>query len=233
MPSIGQVLNRRGDLSTFLVHLTKTIEERSALTNLESILDEGRLRAVRGMGWGIREMLITGYDSQKVVCFSEAPLQEINGLLDIEGRQVNLEPYGIAFTKMTARKKGANPVWYVDTRADHEGQIAEALDALLKRANAGKAPFTDFAVSRIFPFIEEMGVSKAGNRKEFWWEREWRHVGDFEFTPEEVVLVLAPEKDHPALARFGRNLVDPSWSLERMVASLAGLSEAAVTPFTA
>ena len=47
MRSIEQVLNRRADLSTFLVHLTRADDERhtSALENLSSILDESRIRA--------------------------------------------------------------------------------------------------------------------------------------------------------------------------------------------
>jgi hypothetical protein len=40
---------------------------------------------------------------------------------EIEGRQVRLEPYGVAFTKMTARRLGANPVWYVDMTPNESG----------------------------------------------------------------------------------------------------------------
>lgn len=172
MRTIRQALNRRSDLSSFVVHLTKTVGDQSALANLTNILVNGRIEARSFYGWAKREWIHSEWESQKVACFSEAPLQEIQGLLDIEDRQVKLEPYGVVFTKMVARRKGANPVWYVDTRPDYEGNLADALDALLAEANGGARAFADYESSKLFPFIEEMGESKLGNRKEFWWERE-------------------------------------------------------------
>jgi hypothetical protein len=46
----------------------------------------------------------------------------------IAGRRVDLEPYGLAFTKLGARRKGANPVWYVDRTAGaaHQWKVAKA-----------------------------------------------------------------------------------------------------------
>jgi hypothetical protein len=39
----------------------------------------------------------------------------------IEGRSVQLEPYGIAITKKLGRKGGVNPVWYLDMTPGHAG----------------------------------------------------------------------------------------------------------------
>jgi hypothetical protein len=83
------------------------------------------------------------------------------------------------------------------------------------------------------PFIEQMGKPKE-TRKEFWWEREWRHVGDFSFDFGDLVVIFAPEEEHDdfddhlyALKEKGRRpqLVDASWGLERMIAALARVSE--------
>jgi hypothetical protein len=45
------------------------------------------------------------------------------------------------------------------------------------------------------------------------------------FFDTEVVLVLAPEADHADFERVAPGkVIDPSWSLERMIAKLVGLS---------
>ncbi len=114
---IRDVLNRRGDLSTFVVHLTRTAGGVSAKERLESILAERRFRATTSMGWAAEQddPADAAKQSQRVVCFSETPLEHIYSLVaDIEGRQIQLEPYGVAFTKLTARRLGINPIWYVD-----------------------------------------------------------------------------------------------------------------------
>jgi hypothetical protein len=70
------------------------------------------------------------------------------------------------------------------------------------------------------------------SQKEFWWEREWRKRGNFQFTPAEVALIVAPEDTHNTLRRvFSRPVVDASWGLERMIASLAQVPDADLTPF--
>lgn len=233
MPPITQVLNRRSDLSTFLVHLTKQTPDGTASQNLKNMLHFGRIYPTRAQGWGKRLTLGAAYVSQKAVCFTEAPLDQIHGLLDIEDRQVNLEPYGLVFTKMVARRKGANPVWYVDTAVAHPQNLEAALDELVMQAKAGPEPFETSAISKVLPFFEEMGISATGHKKEFWWEREWRCLGDFEFGATEIALILAPEEEHAAFGTYGPHCVDAAWSLERMIAALAGLSESDVTPFTA
>jgi hypothetical protein len=78
-----------------------------------------------------------------------------------------------------------------------------------------------------------MGPTSSGTRKEFWWEREWRHVGDLAVRWPNIVAVLAPEDDHDDLddelvAMQGRRrrrppIIDPSWGIERMIGALAGI----------
>ena len=63
----------------------------------------------------------TAEASQRVVCFTETPLEHIHLLTsDIDGRQIKFEPYGIALTKPIARSSGTNPVWYVDITPGHD-----------------------------------------------------------------------------------------------------------------
>lgn len=43
----------------------------------------------------------------------------------------------------------------------------------------------------VTPFVDETGGSYN-----FEWEREWRHVGDLHFTPDDVAFLIIPEESH-------------------------------------
>lgn len=239
MSTIAEVLHRRSDLSTFLVHLTKSGTE-DALHNLRKMLGEGTIEARTAMGWTAKKAAELGEpaeDSQRVVCFSEAPLEQVYSLAaEIVGRREKLEPYGLVFTKMVARRKGANPIWYVDmSPSGRIWEISIALDRLASEAAAlGKEGFSGHPAAAIFPFAEQMGTwPTTGTQKEFWWEREWRHVGPFPFRGKELALILAPERHHEELHKVSeRPCIDATWSLERMIAHLASLGPDDVTPFS-
>lgn len=50
MPTIAEMLNGRGDLATFVVHLTRDYADEDAPVNLRSILQTGRIEARSPMG---------------------------------------------------------------------------------------------------------------------------------------------------------------------------------------
>lgn len=241
MPAIGQVLHRRSDLATFVVHFTRRSASATAEENLVQMLVQGCIEARTAMGWGRGTAERFGAEasgSQKAVCFSEAPLEHLDSLTaDIDGRRIALEPYGIAFTKMVARRKGANPVWYVDMTPGHDWTLAKALDQLCDELTVhaireGSAQFAAHPAAALLPFYEGMGTWPTG-RKEFWWEREWRKTDHFTFGTHDVALIVAPEDTHPALRRhFSRPMIDASWGLERMIASLANVPATDLTPFS-
>lgn len=127
---IREVLNRRSDLTTFLVHLTREHTAGvSAAASLESIVRERKLRAASPLGWAKTEDETKDprRQTQRVVCFRETPLEHTYSLFaDIAGRDVHLQPYGLALTKILARIMGVHPVWYVDmtTRGGREWEEA-------------------------------------------------------------------------------------------------------------
>jgi len=224
---IDELLHRRGDLSTFLVHLTAAGVE--AETNLISILSGRKIEArnpyglLRDFARDNAEAYIDLYQSQRVVCLTETPLEHVWMMCaNIADRGHPLSSYGIAFAKPWAREIGANPVWYIDMlRTGHRGWdwLTKPLMNLAKQTlqEGGKKyadPFklgdgvppnetgltiAQSPVAQIAPFIETMGpVGPEGQtrRREFWWEREWRYRGDLEFKWSEVVAIFAPADRH-------------------------------------
>ena len=244
MTHIRDILHRRTDLSTFVVHLTRATDSASAIEVLAEIASSHVLKAGRAFGWARDhdDPAEQSHRSQRCVCFSETPLEHINLLLgSIEpAREIVMEPYGLALPKMLARRSAINPVWYVDMSPGRDWILRDALDALVASTvetakNSGR-PFGDYYLARITPFIDHMGTwPSTGGQKEFWWEREWRHVGDM-VVPEPGVIWLCPENKIDDLRDLsGRPIdpwIDPRWGLERIIAHLAKIPRAHITPFT-
>jgi hypothetical protein len=247
MASIESLLHRRPDLSTFLVHLTRQVDERSPRQNLCAILHERCIRARNpyGMAKDHEALLAPLTLSQKVVCFSETPLEHAWMMVhDIEKRRAPLSSYGLVFTRIAGRRRACDPVWYLDITPGHDwlvNPVQRLVTRAVRMAGLGATRDTapvDLDVLRLAPFIEQMGPMNNGGRKEFWWEREWRHTGDFGFEPDEVVAILAPEHDHRqtradvADTPFApRPILDPHWGLQRMIAALAGVPARDSGPF--
>jgi hypothetical protein len=226
--NLNDILNRRSDLSTFLIHLTRAGDQPSK-QNLEAILRGGSIgaRNVYGHLSKYTDKLADGGKSQRSVCFTESPLEYTYILAsDIDDRSFCFEPYGIAIPKKLGRKKGINPVWYLDITPGHTW-LTQPLDRLRDKYIQGGCQDKDIA--SIFPYIEQMGsgpTGAGGYRKEFWWEREWRHVGDFALPSHLICLCPEAEIDHfsSIMAETSRKggCIDPTWSLERIIAQLAG-----------
>lgn len=255
MVKIEDLLHRRTDLSTFLVHLTRDAD-CSARDNLISILEAGLIEARTPLGPArhLEKHLSGTIASQKVVCLTETPLEHVWMMLEeIEKRQIQFRPYGLATTKAAARHAGANPVWYSDMTKvgrtwplKHMGDLVAA--AVLHATVDGEVDadvLADDPFLQLTPYFETMGpTGTPGEHKEFWWEREWRMVGDYHLGhPRRWVAVLAPEGDHEALRAeleerdidagwAKRPMLDPSWGLERMIAHLAKVNEDYIGPFT-
>jgi len=156
----------------------------------------------------------------------ETPLEHVILLIgDIPGHAHPLQPYGVAITRQQGRDMGVNPVWYVDTTPGHV-PLVDAIRQLIDDALAS-GDFRASAVARLTPFIEPMGPTPSGHR-ETWWEREWRHVGDFPLPPNHIVF--CPEAEMEEVRRSltrgaaGTAFVDPTWSMEQTISHLAGFA---------
>ncbi|MGL5864922.1 MAG: abortive infection system antitoxin AbiGi family protein [Dermatophilaceae bacterium] len=200
--------------------------------------------------------------TQKAVCFTETPLEHLWMMVEqIDGRAVQFEPYGLAITKTTGRRAGANPVWYTDITPGHgwpmkavNAAVAQAVERADCDGQTNPKVLCEEPIFQITPWIEQMGPMNNGDRKEFWWEREWRAVGNFTVRPESVVAVLAPEDEHAKLTTdleeidaapmpakqavavpnsgwASRPVLDPRWGLERMIATIARVPDQNIGPF--
>lgn len=204
------------------------------MDNLLSVVETRKIEARRALGMAqhLDGYLQGSVADQRVLCFSEMPLEHAWMMTEeIEGRTIQFSRYGLVFTKTTARRKGCNPVWYLDIAPGHDWltvpinklvqeAVATATDAA---SHVNTSVLAGEPVLKLTPFIEQMGPTNTG-KKEFWWEREWRHVGDFNFFGRQVVALLAPESTHDALrqdiAAMGGSwskrvppILDPIWGL--------------------
>jgi hypothetical protein len=248
MAKIEDLLQRRNDLSTFLVHLTRDTGTETARANLLRILDREvvEARSVYGMGKAYEDVDSEFQNSQRVV-FTETPLEHVWMMCqDIESRSMHFSHYGLAVTKSWARRNHINPVWYLDISSrGGPDWLTQPINRLLERAyddsvEDEEAPLADSDIAKIAPFIEQMGPMRSGGRKEFWWEREWRHVGHLHVPWQHIVAVFAPNNQHSRLLEqmtegvspkyTAPPLLDPRWGLERMIASLAHIDAADAGP---
>ena len=86
---------------------------------------------------------------------------------------------------------------------------------------------------RTLPFTEQMGTwPSLGTQKEFWWEREWRHQGDFDISGRPIILCPAADQleiravleEQGTKAIDEPSFIDPQWSLEQIIGKLAGFT---------
>lgn len=198
-------MNFRTDLSPFLVHLTRTNGTDSARTCLEMIITEMSLMAgsslVSHASFGLAYARLQDPDlSQyfKAVCLTETPLDQIHCLLEIENRDVNLEPYGLVFLRRPLQERGVAPVIYLNNERGDKPALIRALAEMVDQ--------NQVLARQILPFVAVFGsllppggegTPRAG-RIDFLWEREWRWPafnGNLQFSHAEVFLGLCPHED--------------------------------------
>jgi hypothetical protein len=207
MRDIAEILLFRGDLSPFLVHLTRSFDEVSARTRLRHILNERRLvpgdSRVSDVRFGGNTNQIEADEQKRLfsaICFTETPLSEIHCLLEIGGRAVNLEPYGLVFLKTRLRTREVSPVIYINNEGGAGDDAIKALFTLRPHAFS----------HRVLPLVAVFGLkvwppgapARPPGRVDFLWEREWRRpaaLGNLEFGAEDIFCGLCP---HDEIADF-------------------------------
>lgn len=234
MREIDDILLFREDISPFLVHLTRDCEGNSAKKNLESIIERRRLiagtAAVSDGRFGIKTVQMDLYQKQRyfsAVCLTETPINEIHCLLEIRGRQVDLQPYGLVFLKTQLQIRGVSPVVYVNNETGDGDVIIRAMASLINthpEAAAKLLPLVSVFGNRITP----PGAAKKKQRVDFRWEREWRfpHAkGPLEFSDSDLFVGLCPQREIKFFERKlpGIDFIDPTrnmkWYATKLIAA--------------
>lgn len=205
------------DMSDYVVHFTKLTEPQSDYNAIMRILATGSLQPNRGFGIG--KGRAPAPQTQYAVCFSEIPAGQWARLEQRRGTK-----YGLGFRKEFILSKGGGPIWYAWKDTPHW----LALQQLMKDAATDR----NAVIWQLTPMIDAPGKYN-GSQYEFDWEREWRHVGDMHFSPEDVAFLLIPEDLHSAAREFFRSaaientgpaylcpFVDPAWDKQRVHAAL-------------
>jgi hypothetical protein len=233
MRKIDDILLFRADISPFLVHMTKKTDTMSATQVLEKIIEEKLVRPGRAevsdIRYGGYTLNMSDEDRQLyfgATCFTETPLDEIHCLLDINYRQINLEPYGLVFLKDKLLLKGVSPVIYLNNETGDKDKVAQALFSLID-SHAG-------AAAKLLPLMSVFGqkiqspfsANRPKGRVDFRWEREWRQPCAKEgvsFDDDDVFIGLCPheeikhfEEAYPSI-RFVDPLRPMKWYASKLI----------------
>jgi hypothetical protein len=242
MLSKADLIRQRGDLSEFLVHMTRSgsLKKFKDLYSLENddlvsivgkdslidIIKSLRIEARSPFGYFNYLVKYTRADGSqknvtskvqrdwlKAVCFTETPINHVHlQTKKIIGRRLHFEPYGLAFKEHIVRKRSGNPLFYVDTR---NKLLRGSLDSIANSLDCPKHRY-------LMPFVEGFGPpwyqsQSSPQEVDFRWEREWRVVGDFMFALGDVAFGFCPEVDIPDFESLVSNkfpFVDPNGDID-------------------
>jgi hypothetical protein len=218
-----RAIEDREDISQYILHLTR--DDRAddphsgatARDNFENILKHRRIIALRPHclhGDSIKRLPDDIRQKFNVACFTETPLTQLKSLLDIPGRKVNLEPYGFVFSRSFLEENNGQEVTYIH---EYGSQSQRAAYDSIYRTEA-RANFSG-PTWRLLPFVN---IRHEGH--DFFWEREWRVLGDLVFKTDDLVCVILPEREselRSQMATKGIAAICPEWGYEKMIGQLA------------
>ena len=213
--SADEFLDRKRDFSPLLVHLTKADETCSAKDVLKTILNERTLKAFSHFCLFSPALRDSKDDSLqkkfKVVCFTETPIDQIDVLLmEVQGRNIKPEPYGLVFKKDYIKERGGNPVFYMTK------EIATPLWELYRALKGTQSPSEACKLLAL--------VTLCDQTMDFHWEREWRIVGNLEFGLDDIYCGLCRQED---IAYFEAaykpvRFISPYWGINKILDRLVG-----------
>jgi hypothetical protein len=232
---ISDILLFREDISPFLVHLCRDLNDRVAGQSLEAIISHRQLQSlgteISDARFGINTVLMTNQDKMRyfgAVCLTETPINEIHCLLEIARRNVQLAPYGFVFVKERLQAKGVSPVIYINNEHGDKDTVIAALCSLIQSASDAAAEILPL-VSVFGRKLRPPGATHAlSGSVDFRWEREWRFPsvkGALQFDLEDVFIGLCPDQyiQHFEGLMPGVAFIDPmrnmKWYASKLIAA--------------
>jgi len=204
---IGGVVERRGDISPYLVHFTKDSADGThpAKAVLEEIIRERQLRPgqteVSAVKYGGYTADMDVGDRRRffgAICFTETPLNQLHAMIQIQGTGIRLSKYGLVFSKVALARKNVQPVYYLNNELGDKDLTVQTLFGLIDTAL--RSP-TD-----LLPLFEVFGQKIKGphmhqrpqGNVDFCWEREWRRPAKYDqltLERKDILMGLCPESE--------------------------------------
>ena len=192
--------------------------------SLEKIIGDLKIRAYSSFGYFkikvnmYRPHLGKVYDNgggdpnwMKAVCFSEAPLSELNTFCKLARSKKNqYQKYALAFYQDKVINSGGNPIFYFSSK---NRAFKETLDNLYKKSRDDIKPMMHLFEGFGPKFLDTRGYS------DFRWEREWRLKGDFQFKLSDVAFGICPSNEIQYFTEKCKNQViflDPDWDQKEL-----------------
>lgn len=184
----------RPDLSPYVFHLCGNhdvpgpFRKLDAQERLVGIIEDATIRAIRPFGAAVSELekligqhrakrarLSEILKKQRACCFTESPLETLSSHLEALPRNQQFAPFGICIGRGRAWKSMIYPVWYCSDFS--QAPLMSLLSSDIARL-ARKGPSEISLALQMAPRFELVKRDQHLT-KVFWWEREWRCVGDF------------------------------------------------------
>lgn len=235
-----EIHRNREDLSRFLVHLTRDYDGKSASSNLIRILEEKKIYAKNAHCLVMHKINQMGFSKLlkskfNTVCFTETPLTQIKQLVsEIEGRKIQLKPYGLVFWKDDLFDKGSGPAIYINAKGTSVSKfLLDEFDSIFKKiATLKKLKKVESEHYKNIVHYYSL-INVVQDKHDFLWEREWRHHGNFTFRYIDVVAIIAKNpKGFEKLCerRLGKAkyeyikkipIINPEWTYEELLEEIA------------
>lgn len=224
--TIDEVRQLRGDLSTWLVHLTKNnlfIDSSgrptwvSAKDCLEKIVSSDVVKALKPIGQFNYQKWYSKVNPNdlKAVSFTETPLNEIFLFVGIKYKALQFSSYGLVFNReeLARSPSYAAPVLYF---SQPEGD-PKFLNVFNQLEQKHLADFRD-----VLYLFDKFGKTYQNKDYNFMWEREWRIKGDFSNIRKYIKFGLCPEADISIFEKKfqGITFVDPFFNPRQIEAKL-------------
>ena len=237
---IDHIMYFRNDITAFLTHLTRKKNGNSAEDNLKSIINSktivqsGEKISIAQYGINTLSPRMLDKDIKRyfgAISFTETPINELHTLLEIEGRDNDLQPYGLVLVKEKLQKEhNVSPVFYINNHIEANRVDKDiALQGICSLINDSTYKNT---IDKFLPLFAATGykITAPGAKIssdypiDFYWEREWRLpyvYGNLNLKPDLIFIGLCPHEkiqmfEEIAQTSFGVDIkfVDPQRNLK-------------------
>lgn len=224
--TIEEVREERGDLSSWLVHLTKdnTLQINGKNTFmpakqcLENIIKCNQIVGVNPVGQFNYKSWYNSVATQDLlaICLTETPIHQIYLFTGIKHKALTFSNYGLVFSadELAESPVYAAPVMYFS-------QPSGSRHFLKHMNKMEQNHYNDFR--EVLYLFDKFGKTYNGGDYNFRWEREWRIKESFQNIDKYIKFGLCPESDIDYFESLFKNIpfVDPFFNPNQITKKLS------------